>query len=73
MVDDQTTLARIGRLRSPVRAGARQRARAQQTQLVRLWEGLDGLSCTTLPFLFGGELERSDIEQLSRRLEGSLQ
>jgi anion-transporting ArsA/GET3 family ATPase len=48
------------------------RARAQQTQLARLQEGLDAVSSTTLPFLFSGELERSDIEQLSCRLERSL-
>ena len=48
------------------------RARTQRAHLARLRRGLDGVPSTTLPFVFKGELDRGDIEHLSRLLESSL-
>ena len=49
----------------------RSRARAQRSQLARLRRATDA-PVATLPFLLTPELERDDVETLSRELEGKL-
>jgi anion-transporting ArsA/GET3 family ATPase len=48
------------------------RTRAHQAHLARLREGLDEVTCTTLPFVFKGDLHRGDIKHLARLLGASL-
>jgi anion-transporting ArsA/GET3 family ATPase len=45
------------------------RARAQHAHLARLRNSVEGVPRATLPFLFKGELERGDIEDLARVVE----
>ena len=45
------------------------RAQAHQTQLSRLRKGLSGTLVLTLPFLFGGQIGRRQIEHLADLLE----
>ncbi len=48
------------------------RARTQQAQLGRLRRGLEGVRCTTLPFLFTANVDRADVERLVGVLDRSL-
>jgi anion-transporting ArsA/GET3 family ATPase len=45
------------------------RARAQRAQMARLRRGLRGVPGITLPFLFGADLGRAEVEALADRLE----
>lgn len=49
-----------------------ERASAQRQHLARLREGLDGVACGTLPFLFCEELGREELERLAGLAQGWL-
>ena len=48
------------------------RAMSQRAQLIRLKRNLNGVPCSTLPFVFAGLDEREDFDRLASRLERSL-
>ena len=49
-----------------------ERARIQRAQLARLRRGLDGVRCTTLPFLFCTEFGRAEVDALAGDLRRAL-
>ena len=48
------------------------RYRAQQEELARLRQGIDGMPLVELPFLFAPELRIDEVEELSHALEEQL-